>query len=551
MAGTIFKDEIGQYDQNWNLIRTFNGVAKVCENCEISDVTLYKRLKDGKIHKNYYYKYTGNKVICNFYENSNNRNVRFDIENCGSLNLNFWELRVCPICGKNFYARKKYEKITCSEECYDKYVALHKNEIREKQRIKSYKIFHSKTKEEIAAEHEKARQTSLKKYGVDRPQQTSEYRFKMSQIMSSKDWSERSKKSNESLIPKYKDICESDNLELIEFRNRFDCVVRCKKCGFEFPVYVFGYLTPKTNTHLCRHCHPNINSTSRTEPVLFIERILEKNNIDFIKNDRTIIKPQEIDIVIPSLKIGIEIDGVYWHSEISGGKNKKYHINKTENAFKNGYKIIHIFDDEIKNKPEIVTSRILNIINKTPNRIYARKCEVKEITYQEKKEFLIKNHIDGDSISKWNIGLFYENNLVSVATFGKRQMNGDNIELIRFASLLNHNVIGGFSKLFNYFIKKYNPEKIITYADIRWSGIDIENNVYTNNGFLYVDTTSPNYFYTGNPNYSIRLNRLNFTKQKLVKQGYDKNFTEKQIMLNNGYDRIWDCGSLKFEYNKK
>ena len=82
MGGTIFKDEIGQYDQNWNLIHTFNGVAKVCENCEISETTLRKRLKDGKIHKNYYYKYTGNKVICNFYENSNNRNVRFDIENC-------------------------------------------------------------------------------------------------------------------------------------------------------------------------------------------------------------------------------------------------------------------------------------------------------------------------------------------------------------------------------------------------------------------------------------------------------------------------------------
>jgi very-short-patch-repair endonuclease len=554
MPTSFKKKEIGKYDANGELVKTYLTKEDIVKSENISPHAIGRSLRGEKKNsiKGFFYRYTGNVIDLTPDRGSNPRNVRLDIENCTNLNISVWKLRVCPICGKEFYARKKYEKITCSEECYNKYVELHKDEISQKKRIASYNAFHSKTKDEIAAEHEKARQTCLKRYGVPSAQQTEKYREKMREIQLSKDWSERSKKLNESLIPKYRAICEADNLELVKFRNRFDCDVKCKKCGFEFSVHILGYLTPQTTTHLCRHCYPNANSTSRTEPVLFVEKILKDNNIDFIRNDRFIINPQELDIVIPSKNIAVEIDGVYWHSEIEGHKDKTYHIDKTKKGFSQGYKVIHIFDDEITHKPQIVASRILNLIGKTPNKIYARKCEIKEIDSKTKKAFFEKNHIDGDSISKWNIGLFYDGELVSAATFGHRKISGSNeLELIRFASLINYNVVGGFSRLFKYFIKTYNPKKIITYADVRWSGIDTENNVYTKNGFSYVETTHPNYFYTGNPNYSIRLNRLNFTKQRLVEQGYNKNLTERQIMIENGYDRIWDCGSLKFEYTKK
>ena len=48
-------------------------------------------------------------------------------------------------------------------------------------------------------------------------------------------------------------------------------------------------------------------------------------------------------------------------------------------------------------------------------------------------------------------------------------------------------------------------------------------------------------------NYQNRLHRYAFRKNLLVKNGYDKNKTESTIMFENGYDKIWDCGSLKFE----
>lgn len=300
---------------------------------------------------------------------------------------------------------------------------------------------------------------------------------------------------------------------------------------------------------LCRHCYPNVNCTSETHPLKFVEDILIENNISYIKNDRTIIKPFEIDLFIPSLMVGFEINGNYWHSELCGGKDKYYHINKTKKAFEKGIKLIQIFEDEIVNKSEIVESRIKNILKINNNKIYARKCIVKEIDYKTKSNFLNINHIDGDTKSKYNYGLFFDEKLVSVAIFGSRKISGKTqFELLRFATQLNTTVIGGFSKLISHFLKTNDKIKeIITYADIRWSGIDYKSTVYNKNGFIYQGYSEPNYFYLNKKNYLLRINRLNFTKQKLIQLGFDKNKTEFQIMFERGFDRIWNCGNLRFK----
>lgn len=481
---------------------------------------------------------------------ANEKNIVFDISK--KINEKFWELRECPICGTKFYARKKYRKLTCGEECYKRYIEINKEEINKKRSLSCYKSYHSKDADTIAKEHEKAKQTSLQKYGVEKPQKTEEYRNKMSVLMKGKDWTKRNEANREKLIIKYKEICSKDNLELIEFRNRFDCTVKCLKCGDIFDVHILGYLSEYSTHNLCRHCHPNLNSINETKPSKFVEDILIKNNIDFLKNTRKQIPPYEIDIYIPSLKVGFEINGNFWHSEIGGHRDKTYHITKTKMANDKGIKLIHIYEDEIVNKPSIVESRILNIIGKTPNKIYARKCEIKEITYSQKKLFFDENHIDGDSISKYNVGLFYNDELVCSGSFGMRKISGKtSFELIRFANKINHNVIGGFSKILSYVKKTYSPSEINTYADIRWSGLNYSNTVYYKNGFDYCGTTTPNYYYMDRKNYLIRINRLNFTKEKLRKMGFDITLTESEIMFNNGYDKIYDCGSMKFVYKQK
>ena len=484
-------------------------------------------------------------------ENKNRKNIRFENDLVG-ICFDMWEKRVCPICNTVFYARKKYEKITCSSECYKKYVEINKDEINKK-RSASLKLSNSKKSiEEKRNELAKARKTCIERYGVDMYQKTDEYRKYMSERFKEKDWSNRSKLINEKLLPKYKTICDGDNLELLEFRNRFDCTVKCKKCGNIFDIHVLGYLTDKTNHNLCRHCYPNVNSTSETKPIKFIEDILTEYGVQYIKNDRKLIAPYEIDIYIPEMKIGFEVNGNYWHSEFSCGKGKEYHLDKTKKAYEQGIKLIQIFEDEIINKPDIVSSRVVNIINATQNKVFARNCNVVEINSKVKKLFLESNHIDGDSVSKYNYGLYYNGELISVATFGCRKISKKaQFELIRYANKINTNVVGGFSKLLQHFLKEIKADSLVTYADVRWSGIDPVNTVYYKNGFSYLGLTKPNYFYEDKKKYIVRLNRLNYTKQKLIKRGYDPNKTEAQIMLENGYDRIWDCGSMKFIYETK
>ena len=206
--------------------------------------------------------------------------------------------------------------------------------------------------------------------------------------------------------------------------------------------------------------------------------------------------------------LAFEFNGVYWHNELY--KNKNYHLEKTEKCLKQGIQLIHIWEDDWNYKQEIVKSMILNKLGKTHNKIYARKCEIKEINNNKLiKKFLDQNHIQGSIGSFIKMGLFYDNELVSLMTLGKKRkfMNSSSKdgewELLRFCNKLNTNVIGGASKLFKYFIKKYNPKEIITYADRSYSN----GNLYKQLGFNFLHKTEPNYYYVID---GIRKHRFGF-----------------------------------------
>jgi len=195
-----------------------------------------------------------------------------------------------------------------------------------------------------------------------------------------------------------------------------------------------------------------------------------------------------------------------------------------------------------------VKSRILNLLGKTKNKIYARKCIIKEVTDNELvKEFLENNHLQGFVGSRIKIGLFYNDELISLMTFGsERKSMGSKseegiYEMLRFCNKLNTTVIGGADKLFKYFIKNLNPKEIISYSDRSWS----QGDLYKTLGFEFVGKTQPNYHYIIN---GIRNYRFNYRKDILVKQGYDKMKTEHEIMLERKIYRIYDSGSLKFKY---
>lgn len=284
----------------------------------------------------------------------------------------------------------------------------------------------------------------------------------------------------------------------------------------------------------------------RSKSEIEIEEFLKSLGVDVIVCDKKQLNGIEIDLFLPEHKIGIEYNGLYWHSE-KRGKTKKYHLDKTNKCLEKGIKLIHIFSDEWVSKKDVIKNRLMNSLGLFDKKIYARKCEVVEITKGEKSYFLKQNHLQGDDKSKIFFGLKTNGELVGVMTFGQlRKILGSKAEegtyeLYRYCS---NNVVGGFSKLLKFFIEKYKPKKIITYANRNWSPSD-EFSFYSKVGFNFIGFTEPNYSYT--KKYDYREYRFNYRKDKLVKLGYDKNKTESQIMFELGYDKIWDTGNLKYE----
>ncbi len=301
-------------------------------------------------------------------------------------------------------------------------------------------------------------------------------------------------------------------------------------------------------TVLCTVCNP-VNSFSSSGGELQLQKFIEDNYNGLISiNNREVIKPHELDIYLPELKLAFEYDGLYWHSEIN--KEKNYHLNKTEKCEKLGIKLIHIYEDDWNLKKNIIKSRILNLLSKSTI-IAARKCQIKEIEDNNIiREFLIDNHLQGFVGSKIRVGLFYNEELISIMLFGsvRKSMGKDSsincYEMLRFCNKLNNSVVGGASRLFKYFLKKYNPKEIISYADRSWSMGDLYNKL----GFEFSHKTKPNYYYIVD---GIRKHRFQFRKDVLINQGFDPLKSEHNIMLERKIYRIYDSGHLKFIYTGK
>lgn len=290
--------------------------------------------------------------------------------------------------------------------------------------------------------------------------------------------------------------------------------------------------------------------------------ILTLNNIDYIKNDRIILDGFEVDICIPDKKLVIEYNGVYYHSEKNGKKHPRYHIDKLQLANEKGYSMIQIFEDEWLFNKEMVINKILHILGvNNKEKIYARKCEIREINNSfEKNCFLNINHIQGEDKSNYHYGAYYKNNLVAVMTFdNNRQLskeklhNEDLYELKRFATNINYSVIGIGSKLFKFFLKDKNPKRVISFADLRWT-INIKDNLYNKIGFKLDKILRHDYYYIKFSGIykNKRLHKFGFGKKRLKQlypEIYDDNKTEWEIMQEAGFDRIWDCGKLKYVYD--
>ena len=324
---------------------------------------------------------------------------------------------------------------------------------------------------------------------------------------------------------------------------------KCIQCSNEFFDNLDNGSLPE-----CKVCFPNIpQNKSRMELEIFDYLSSELKIKDIIKNHKLKeLSGKELDIYIPSKNIAVECNGNYFHSELSGNKNKTYHIEKTKICESSGIHLVQIFEDEWTYKPDIVKERLRSILSSPKKVIRANRCKVDYISKSDADEFCEKYHLQGKTISKISIGLFHKNELISVMTFGHERLalgNKNNsvneYELVRYVT--KETVTGGFNKILKRFITDHDVKKIISYADRRWT--NSFKNVYISNGFKFKKFTTPNYWYVSKKKYLHRFHRFSFRKSELIKKFsfFEKSLTEWANMQLNGYDRIWDCGNIKYE----
>lgn len=483
--------------------------------------------------------------------------------------INNTHMLICATCKKEFELPKYKTRKYCSKSCVQQDKTIREEYLikRNKTNIERYGV-ESPLQSSVILE--KYKSNLIQKYGVNNPFLVKKFKDKSDATLMQKYGVKVA--SQNSLISKKISIKLKDKkYDRVSFSEiKWEKVeLFCKETNMtalfdkEFllqnkisdPLLKAWFLCNKclTKTEVCLRngYFPSCSKCSKYKGYSLIEEeifvfIQENYEGEILLKKRNILSSSlELDIFLPSLNLAIEINGLYWHSEI-WGKYKNYHLNKTEQCLAKDITLLHIWDHEWIFKKDIIKSMILNKLNKTSTKIYARKCIVKEISFVDKHKFVNETHLKGDTISKINLGLYYNDELVSVMTFGKFRFSKDNsIELIRFCSKLNTIIIGGASKIFSYFTKNYNPDKIITYADRRYS----LGKTYSNLGFIFTNFTPPNYFYWKNMKI---FNRINFQKHKLSAklEKFDKQKTEYENMKNNGFNKVWDCGHYKFIWEK-
>lgn len=249
----------------------------------------------------------------------------------------------------------------------------------------------------------------------------------------------------------------------------------------------------------------------------------------------------EIDLYLPDFKIGIEVNGLYYHSERTN-KGRNYHLRKTQECNEAGVRLIHLFEDEIRDKIDIVKAKVQHILGlSTSKRVYARKCKVVKET-DTLIDFQNENHIYGYGKASLTYSLKINNEVVALMNFLKYS-NG-RYKLNRYCTSCV--VPGGFSKLFSFFVKDVNPEYVETFADLRFT--EGTTSVY-DGMFVKEYNTDPGYFYTDG---NHRKSRQTYMKSKLpmLFSNFDPNLSEKENCANNKLYRIWDVGHAKYIWRK-
>lgn len=282
---------------------------------------------------------------------------------------------------------------------------------------------------------------------------------------------------------------------------------------------------------LCRICHPLGHSQWELELYEWVKSIVEDAKL----GDRRVISPKEIDIWLPSHRLGIECHGLYYHS-VDLDEEKNDHATKAELVDQANAKLLQVFWDEWRDKPEIIKSMISHRVGLSTERIGARACTVREANSQQQRKFFNESHISGYVPAARAWALFHGDRMVACLSVRRPRQKkwGDYLEVARFATLSHVSVVGGLSKLAKHamsYVDSQGYAGLMTYVDMRVG----QGSGYVQAGFEYVGKTGADYWYTDG---DVRYDRFKFRAMN--------GKSERSRALEANVRKIWGVGNLIF-----
>lgn len=287
------------------------------------------------------------------------------------------------------------------------------------------------------------------------------------------------------------------------------------------------------STPVCFSCHKK-ESKGQLELYEFVKSLAP----DAVLSDRNLISPKEIDVLVPG-KLGIEYDGLYWHSVRF--LDPSYATQKLAACDAVGLSLLRVFEDDWRDKRPIVESMIKHRLGFSDQKIGARKCKIIQLDSKVRREFFDANHLDGDTRSTTAWGLSHGDKLVAAISVRRpfHKKHGDKAEIGRFCSIINHTVPGALSRLTQVAIdwaKKEGKVGLMTYVDRRIGSAQ----GYISAGYKVLRETKSRFWWTDSTH---RYDRFKY------KANSSLGLTQAQVAEEAGVVQIWGCPNVVLFYD--
>ena len=344
-------------------------------------------------------------------------------------------------------------------------------------------------------------------------------------------------------------LFSEDEYKGISVENKY--LFRCKTCGTEF--YDCLPHAKRGRMPRCPKCFPNSISMAESELYNYISSIytgkIYRNTRSLLKNNH------EIDLYLPDIKIAIEFDGSYYHSE-RNGKDEYYHLNKTEQCENQNIHLIHIFEHDWYYKNALIKSLINNLLNKTKNIniIPGNKCKIKKINDMQFNKFLDNNSLYYINQSDYKFGIYYDRKLYGILSI--KNIKNNIYEISNICTKLDYKIESDINLIINYLKNNYDIYQLVYYADRRYY-TNIRNNEWIDNNFKLEEIIPPSYcYYRSGFDKKKRKKAANrYFEEELTEEYLSKNYKKYKSDLslsdnlyNLNFDKVWDCGYLKYSY---